>query len=594
MMDCLDSRTARGRRTIWNAWAEFCCGPTAAGVYASHTWPWNCRPGTRNPHKLDVFPPELLRYELLAAVYRQQWAEVDALCRRLQYWNPSGRFAGGNLPAYLAAMGYMLDSAPGRGNLVFAEPLQFGQAAGPQRGPSLAGTIEQGRVHGGGRVSGGAGQPLLSRSLPDHRRYDQFAGDGPGAQPGRPRASDLVAGDDGSRDPRPAAAAGDDGGTRRLVGPVAGQAGHCGRAGRSRGSGVHPVPWHPRAAEAHLWLADREMSAGRIAAATTALESALAGAAAEQRPAIEARLRLAGGLMGVDLGRPVQEPVELGLQQMPAEAFDAGWRRFAGGTLRAQAAAGSGDLPVAFPPGPYACRSWARFTLDDPSRWDKPAWTQQSEFDWVGYQTRTLRSARALIVAYPTRLTAFDLQHGRPLWSYQGAGDWSRLIWPPVPMQPIFAGGRIIVRRATEKGLTLLALRELDGQVLWTSDLKGEEALSDPLWIAPELFAITVARTGRDELALLWTRFDPASGAATPQRTLVELHNVWPATIPTEAIPCQATLLGDRIVVNVGGCVLLSDAAGRVRWLRRQTYLPWPKDSRYSASVRRCRRWTLR
>ena len=189
-------------------------------------------------------------------------------------------------------------------------------------------------------------------------------------------------------------------------------------------------------------------------------------------------------------------------------------------------------------------------------------------------------------MAYPTRLTAFDLQHGRPLWSYQGAGDWSRLIWPPVPMQPIFAGGRIIVRRATEKGLTLLALRELDGQVLWTSDLKGEEVLSDPLWIAPELFAITVARTGRDELALLWTRFDPASGAAVPQHTLVELRNVWPATIPTEAIPCQATVLGDRIVVNVGGCVLLSDAAGRVRWLRRQTYLPWPKDSHYSASVR--------
>jgi outer membrane protein assembly factor BamB len=570
---------------------------------------------SHNSNKLEVFPPELLRYELLSAVYRQRWADVDALCRRLQYWNPSRRYAASpNVPGYLTTMGYLLDWAQAEAAWYMQSPpdggkgvrsnLPVGPTNGQQAdlGPSMPGASHKLDLTPFPRS---AGHPLLERL---NKEGYTLAAEFQAALASRSyrEACQIIAGTSNlpaaglvpsPADPALMTSLGVmmEAAVRDLPPLRAMMEEHGGSLGQLRvkqaiaagqAEAVEAVctqfPGTRAAAEAHLWLADRELSAGRIAAATAVLEAALETAAAEQRPAIEARLRLAGALAGVDRGRPVEEPVQLGARQIPAAAFElmvaAVRRRHAPG-----ATAAGLSLP-AFPPGSYACHAWARFIVADVQRWEKPAWLEQTEFDWVGYQIRTLQSEQALIVAYPTRLAAFDLRQGRQLWSYPGPAS-SIPLWPPAPMQPIVVGERIIVRRPMDRGV-LMAVDRRDGQVLWTSDLKGEEVLSDPVWLEPDLFALTAARTGHEEFTLQWTRFDPASGMATARHPLLELRNVWSGTIPTEAIPCQVIAVGDRIVVNAGGCVLSADADGRVRWLRRQTYLPWPKDSHYSASVR--------
>ena len=238
-----------------------------------------------------------MRYELLAAVYRQQWAEVDALCRRLQYWNPSGR-SGGNLPAYLAAMGYLLDWAQAEATWYLQSRSNSAKPPGPSAGHPLLERLSK----EGYTVAAEFQAALASHS---YREACQIIADttnlpGTGLVPS-PADPALLTSlrammEAAIRDLPPLRAtmeehAGSLGQLRVKQAIAAGQA-----------EAVEAVctqfPGTRAAAAAHLWLADREMSAGRIAAATTALESALAGAAAEQRPAIEARLRLAGGLIG--------------------------------------------------------------------------------------------------------------------------------------------------------------------------------------------------------------------------------------------------------------------------------------------------------
>jgi outer membrane protein assembly factor BamB len=542
-----------------------------------------------NSNKLDAFPPELLRHELLSAVYRQRWADVDGLCRRLQYWNPGRRYWS-NPPSYAAAVGYLLDWAQAEA----AWRLQSHRDSAKPPPSSVGHPLLERLNKEGYTIAAEFQAALASRS---YREACQIIGEmgnlpsvGLVPDPADPAllTSLNVMAQSAIRDVPPLRAMMEEhahelGQLRVRQAIAAGQAGAV-DAICTQFPGTHA------AAEAYLWLGERALSAGRIAEAIAALQAGLASAGPEQRPAIEVRLRLAGALGGLDLGPPARAAVQLGPRQMPAEAFES-WttsiRKGRQSTGTASSSLGATASPGALlAPGPYTCRPWGRFVVAGERRGERPAWLQQSAFDWIGYQIRTLQCAQMLIVAHPTRLTAFDLHGGRPIWSYEPQVEPSRMLWPSAPMQPIAVGSRVVIRRPLETGVGLTALDSANGQVLWSSNPKGEEVFSDPLWIEPELFALTAARAGREELALQLTRFDPASGTATAQYPLLELRNVWSGTIPTQAIPCHAIALGDQILVNVGGCVLVCDVTGRVRWLRRQTYLPWPKDNHYAASVR--------
>ncbi len=78
----------------------------------------------------------------------------------------------------------------------------------------------------------------------------------------------------------------------------------------------------PAAAEAHAWLGRRALSAGRAAAAVGHFRQALRFSVPDRTADWQAGLRLAGAMLGRDLGPPVREPVCLGADPVAPEDDD--------------------------------------------------------------------------------------------------------------------------------------------------------------------------------------------------------------------------------------------------------------------------------
>ena len=71
-------------------------------------------------------------------------------------------------------------------------------------------------------------------------------------------------------------------------------------------------PQSQLAGEAHRWLGDRLLSAGRFSEAAGHYRKAVVALPAAERNAPAARYRLAGAMMGRELGRPVEAALQLG------------------------------------------------------------------------------------------------------------------------------------------------------------------------------------------------------------------------------------------------------------------------------------------
>ena len=123
------------------------------------------------------------------------------------------------------------------------------------------------------------------------------------------------------------------------------------------------------AADAHLWLGDRWLSRGEAARAIGHYRELLPDAPAEQRDGVAARMRLAGAMLGRNVGVPAH-----GGGRVWAGPFHGRGVRAAGGTgpparhedgsdaaIAASTATAGNALPA---PGQYGARPWAR--LDAP------------------------------------------------------------------------------------------------------------------------------------------------------------------------------------------------------------------------------------
>lgn len=325
-------------------------------------------------------------------------------------------------------------------------------------------------------------------------------------------------------------------------------------------------PGTDAAAEAHRWLGDRELSAGRFVEALGRYRRALAGAPAAERDLLLARSRLAGAMMGLELGQPVKTGVQLGatwfsaadFEQMVKQAREA--HRAVPGTLPAAAAPG-------FLPGRYEARPWSKVEGQDVRR---PAGLPDRGIDWAGLQTSVAVTGRQMLVGNRIELLALSLDTGQRQWLQRVPVREDRQLWGLVPMTPVVAGGRVFVRRLSNDGPELACLEAADGKILWNVRPDGYVA-SDPLFVGPSLFVMTAAHDGAERVSLALVGLRPSSGRVRSRAHLAEFRDAW-----SRQFPCQATAVDDRIVAAAGACVLCCDSTGRVQWLRRQIWVPPP------------------
>ncbi len=329
------------------------------------------------------------------------------------------------------------------------------------------------------------------------------------------------------------------------------------------------------AAEAHAWLADRELSAARAARAVGRYRDALRqGVAAAQQPGLLARLRLAGALSGEDLGGPVKAPLDVGGRQFSVAAFEKMVREIRQAHSQPNAAVAS----LAGLQKPNTSSRWQARRLAQVSvaGAEGPSDIPPRRLDWGARLIAATVSSGQMIISTPGELAAFDLASGRRRWSAPATLKGEPTGWPLISMWPVCRGERILVRRLTDAGAELACFDALDGRLLHSSRAAGYVA-SDPLLVAEELFAFTASADTSKTTSLRLARFDPDSAQVRCETPVAEFHDLAEGDdSATGMLCCQAAAAEGRIVATAAGCVLCCDLDGRVRWVRRQIWIRRP------------------
>lgn len=332
------------------------------------------------------------------------------------------------------------------------------------------------------------------------------------------------------------------------------------------------------AAEAHLWLGDRALSAGDSAEAVSQYNQAMSHGSGGLDRELELRRRLAAALLGRDVGKPADGPVAFGELTLSAEEFEnlahALRSERSGTTSRVQGMSGSmyaesGSL--APPAVVYELEKEADFSGSSGRGGGK---NRSSKHDWAGRQSAMAIAGELLLVHNRFELRAFDRESGDLKWR-ASTGNQEGMVhaWSTVAMRPLVAGDRVYVRRLTQSGPELVAVRLADGEVLWRQQ-PGLGVASDPFLVQNELFALCLAGGIGNMVHVELVHFDPQSGHVQSRRRLVQFRDVW-----EQSLPCEAVVDGTRIVVSAGGTVFCCTPDGRPQWLRRHTWLPADQDS---------------
>jgi outer membrane protein assembly factor BamB len=328
------------------------------------------------------------------------------------------------------------------------------------------------------------------------------------------------------------------------------------------------------AGEAHGWLGDRHMAAGRLAEAAGEYQRGLRGAAQAQRGGLIARTQLACAMRGEPRDGPINEPVTIGGRKFSAAEFGQLVDEMARSRVRLsrpRTVAMAGRCPA---PGPCEVRPWG---VVESAGSKKPDNWSTAEIDWPARETAAIVAGETMIVGSRSEQVAFDLATGKKLWQYQRQVVSASRPWPLVAVRPVPGPDRIYIRRSGEVKPELACVDGIDGRLLWSS-APAEYVASDPLVTAQGVWALCASRTEGQKIAVLLTRFDPASGGPLSSVPLVEFQGFLDSVVPA-----QAAVLDDKIVATVGGTVLCCDLSGRVRWLRRQAWVAPPGSSFYDS-----------
>lgn len=540
------------------------------------------------PGWLIQVPEQRLRHELVLGAYQGRWADVAALCNRLEERGLYRRLRESE-PTWMPSVGHLVEWAEGEAarnlGLPESETRWAAQGRPGGRGRRLPASLAHSGAH-----------PLLQRV--DKEGYNVLAEVLAAKQSETWReAAQLVT------SAAPAAIEGlvfspDDAermvslrlaleqcvlGTPALRETLETEFGQLGQLRFTRACDTgNPrevevvaaqFPGTSAAASAYQWLGDRALAAGWFARAGGYYQSAQRSQVSPSEE-LAARVRLAAALEGRDAGSAVQREVHLAGQTLAAADFE----RLVAEMRQARAASSAVAAPEPYQPpaaGAYALRPWAGFDRNHERR---PAGVSHVA-DWVARQTGVVFAAGQMIVSSPVEVIGLELASGRPLWQQKLQVDEARLRWPMARMQPLALGAWIFVRRLTEQGPELACLDVVDGRLLWNQRPEKGHVASDPLCVGQAVCAVT-ASTLQNKLRLELTGYHPESGGILASRPLVEFTDFW-----NQEIPCAASVAGDRIVISAGGAAICCDGDGALQWVRRQMRIPSPPYDRSNGQM---------
>ncbi|MEI8382911.1 MAG: PQQ-binding-like beta-propeller repeat protein [Planctomycetota bacterium] len=327
------------------------------------------------------------------------------------------------------------------------------------------------------------------------------------------------------------------------------------------------------AAEAHQWLGDRDLSAGRFPSAEEHFLLGLAHCLPRQRDGLQSRLQLALALNGKQTPNPTgsTSSIELSGATISAKELDQLVKSLAdrpSPVRRFHRPAAAAVLPLA----PAALKVETRAAFDGQPGLN-PGRYEYRFGDPFGRQLAAVADDRRIYVSNRLQVNAYNLPGGQQAWA-QGLGSeqGEAHAMPFTPMTPLVAGDRLFVRRLGKGGTELACLNVENGQVVW-SQRPNLQVLSDAVFWNGSLFALTLSRVDEDQVQVEGTRFDFETGAATSSQPLFRLRD---STDRSNA--AQLTIAGRLAVCSLGGISACFDGSGEIHWLRRHLWLPRAVD----------------
>jgi outer membrane protein assembly factor BamB len=302
------------------------------------------------------------------------------------------------------------------------------------------------------------------------------------------------------------------------------------------------------AAEGHAWLGDRSLAAGRFSAAGRHYEAAAAAlppAAEQELSRVAAALALARELGG-DAGGPPRA-ASLAAADLVA-------------TPEARLEGDVGGNPAGLP-GPLA-----QGGIDWPPH----------AIDQVARQMAVVPLADRLLVSNRFQLASHDAATGAVQWRAGLGGDAAAAHdWPGHAMRPVADAERAYGRRLRKAGPAVAGITLADGAVAWElPSTPDRQFVSDPLRADGDTLVICAARAVEGLYQLSLVTLDAVTGRVVAEAPLVTLGSGWWAIRD-----CQLLAADGIWIVVAGGSVIACDDSGRVRWVRRNPWLPPAVDA---------------
>jgi outer membrane protein assembly factor BamB len=303
------------------------------------------------------------------------------------------------------------------------------------------------------------------------------------------------------------------------------------------------------AAEGHVWLGDRSLAAGRFAAARRHYEAAA--------PAIppSAQKRAQQTAAAIDLAH------RLGVDATtatPGASLPASDSLVATPVARLEGDVGGAPAGL---PAPLA-----QGGIDWPPH----------AIDQVARQLAVLPLADRLLVSNRFQLASHDAATGTVQWRAGLGGDAANAHdWPGHPMRPVADAERAYVRRLRKAGPAVAGVALADGKVAWELvSSPDRQFVSDPLRADGNTLVVCAARAVEGSYQLSLVTLDAVSGQVVAEAPLVTLGSGWWAIRD-----CQLVAADGIWIVVAGGSVIACDDSGRVRWVRRDAWLPPAVDA---------------
>lgn len=324
------------------------------------------------------------------------------------------------------------------------------------------------------------------------------------------------------------------------------------------------------AAEAHQWLGDLDLSAGRFPSAEEHFLLGLAHCLPRQRDGLQSRLQLAVALNGKPSSAATAAPmhaIELADSTISGSDLDSLVQSLAVRSSPAQRFHRA--VPAASPPlNPAAFRAETKAAFDGQPGLN-PGRYEYRFGDPFGKQLAVVADDKRLYISNRLQVNAYALPGGQQLWAQAlGSEQGEAHAMPFTPMPPMMAGDRLFVRRLGKGGTELACLNAETGQVIW-AQRPNLQVLSDPIFWNGSLFALTLARIDDDLVQVEGTRFDFETGAATSSQPLFRLRDS-----ADRSNAAQLTIKGRLAVCSLGGISACFDGSGEIHWLRRHLWLP--------------------